>query len=225
MLTYLLHRPLMSSKLDYLIHIYSFLGKAMTRRIRNLLGVTLVLLGVSTLTHAAKLEYEQNQLGGNRYQYLYYMSNEDLNFGIEAFTVFFAADLYQNIEITASPDWWDPLVAEPDPFFGDGYADWYGFGGSVDPGAEVSGFTLEFDWIGDDNGPVEGQFYEIYDVNTFAALDSGISMLRRGDTGGGVTTVPEISASSMSLGFALVMCLLLLVKEIRSSALVVKRFA
>lgn len=124
---------------------------------------------------ALVLEFDPVLQSGSRYEYNYSLTNDE-SFDISALTIFFEADSYQNLQMLGSPANWDPLVVEPDPFFGDGYVDWATYAVPIASGETLSGFRVAFDWIGGGTGPFDSQYYEIYDPTTFDLLISGDSI-------------------------------------------------
>ena len=129
-------------------------------------------LSVSGVASATLVEYEKISQSANYYEYQYTITNDGA-FDIEAFSIFFEADAYQNLVIISSPVGWDPLVIEPDPFFGDGFVDWYSLGSGIEAGDILDGFMVGFDWIGAEEVPFPSQSFDVYDPITFDSLDSG----------------------------------------------------
>lgn len=140
-------------------------------RLRNF---SLVVSGwlFASYAFALVLEFDPVIQSGSHYEYSYSLTNDE-SFDVNALTIFFEADSYQNLQILGSPADWDPLVVDPDPFFGDGYADWATYTLPIASGETLSGFRVAFDWIGVGAGPFDSQYFEIYDPNTFDLLISG----------------------------------------------------
>lgn len=140
------------------------------------LGVTLLVSTVfSSQSFAVLLEYEQVGQSGNRFEYVYSLTNTG-PVAVDAFSIFFSADSFQNLQITSSPSGWDPLTIEPDPFFGDGYADWATWTDPIAQGDTLSGFTLAFDWIGAGSLADVDYAFEVYDLLTFDLVTEGVAV-------------------------------------------------
>ena len=122
-----------------------------------------------------EIQYEATDLGSDRWQYSYDVTNISLTGAIEEFTIWFDFDLYDNlsIETTDPPSSdWDEIVIQPEPVLSDdGYYDALGLGVGIGIGERVSGFSVSFDWLG--GGEPGSQFYEIIDPDTFETIDSG----------------------------------------------------
>ena len=80
---------------------------------KNAILITALLLA-SAQASATLIEYDATNIGGNRWQYDYTVTNDTLAFAIEEFTIFFDEDSYANLAVSASPAGWDSLVAQPD---------------------------------------------------------------------------------------------------------------
>ncbi|PVV17345.1 MAG: hypothetical protein B6D78_18935 [gamma proteobacterium symbiont of Ctena orbiculata] len=141
---------------------------------RNLLILLTLLWAPVQSLFANPIYYDYLDLGAGRYEYNYTVDNQTAS-AIEEFTVWFDLGLYDNLLITASPGLdWDGLAAQPDPLLpDDGFADWLTFGAAINPGESLSGFSVEFDWLGD--GTPGSQFFEIVDPIEFVALSSGFT--------------------------------------------------
>lgn len=115
--------------------------------------------------HSNPIFYEVENLGGSTWQYTYTVGNET-GTPIDQFTIFFDPNLYAfdliagpgglqvDPAIYAGPAGWDIFVAPPDPLFPGpaddqfGFYDGLGLGTDVAPGELLSGFTIEFTWLG-----------------------------------------------------------------------------
>nr|WP_319491024.1 hypothetical protein [uncultured Desulfobacter sp.] len=144
----------------------------------RLLGVflsTMFLLFLPLSVHAA-IDYSLNDLGGGRYEYLYTVSNDNYDFDIEEFSIFFDFESYENLEITSTPSSWDPILIQPDvDLEEDGMFDALALGMPLVLGEVVSGFGVSFDWIG--SGIPGTQAYEFIDPDSFMVLDDGSTTL------------------------------------------------
>ncbi|MES9969684.1 MAG: PEP-CTERM sorting domain-containing protein, partial [Candidatus Thiodiazotropha sp.] len=141
---------------------------------RNLLMLLTLLWAPVQSLLANPIYYDYLDLGAGRYEYNYTVDNQTTS-AIEEFTVWFDLGLYDNLLINGSPTLdWDGLAAQPDPLLpDDGFADWLTFGAAINPGESLSGFSVEFDWLGD--GTPGAQFFEIIDPIEFVALSSGFT--------------------------------------------------
>jgi len=122
-----------------------------------------------------KIQYEATDIGSDRWQYSYNVTNISLTPAIKEFTIWFDYGLYDNLSIETpdplSSDW-DELLIQPEPVLGDdGYYDALALGVGIGIGETVSGFAISFDWLG--AGQPGSQFYEIIDPVTFETIDSG----------------------------------------------------
>ena len=126
-------------------------------------------------TGPADVIFDVMPLGSNQWQYSYDVINTSPDFIIEEFTIFFDADLYENISIDGiqppTPDW-DILVWNSAFAGSPGGYDALTMGNGILQGQTVSGFSVVFDWLG--TGFPGSQYYEI--VNPFnysEVLESG----------------------------------------------------
>lgn len=122
--------------------------------------------------------YNLAALGGSEYQYNYSVYNDgSLGPGVpvQLFDIFFSPALYQagslNI-VTPDPpssQWSEVILAS----VGTNPADYDAFAlsGGIPVGDTVSGFTVQFEWIGP--GLPGAQPFEISNPNTFSVLQSG----------------------------------------------------
>ena len=122
--------------------------------------------------------YTSEDLGGDRWQYSYTISNINLSEPIEEFTIYFDYGLYDNLTIeTGQPlsDDWDEIVMQPDPVLADGgIYDALAINTGINQSQSVSGFSVSFDWLG--TGEPAEQFYEIIDPVSFETIDSGFTV-------------------------------------------------
>jgi hypothetical protein len=124
------------------------------------------------------IQYQVNDIGVGRWQYIYEVTNISLTPSIEEFTIWFDYGSFENLSIeTPDPPSgdWDELVVQPEPVFeDDGFYDALTLGTGIGVGQTVSGFSVSFDWLG--VGQPGSQFYEIIDPGTFETLDSGYTI-------------------------------------------------
>lgn len=125
--------------------------------------------------------YEASNLGSDRWQYEYTVTNNSFTEGISEFTIWFDYDFYDNLVIETmdtSSGIWDEIVSQPlyispfDPF--DGMYDALALDESIAVGQTVSGFTVSFDWLG--TGNPMSQDYEIINPETFETIGQGSTL-------------------------------------------------
>ena len=124
---------------------------------------------------SADVIFDVMQIGSDQWQYSYTVQNPDSAFVIEEFTVFFGADLYDNISIEGiqppSPEW-DVLVWNSAFAGSPGGYDALSTGSGISQGQAVSGFLVTFDWLG--SGLPGSQYYEVVNpLNYSQILESG----------------------------------------------------
>jgi hypothetical protein len=144
-----------------------------------------LMLGVAVLLSAAQwssaddvdIAFMLTNLGGNRWQYTYDVTNNALVVNVDEFTIWFELGSYGNLLVT-TPDppssIWDEIVVQPDTTFGlDGFYDaLVETGGTgIAPGQNVPGFSVAFDWLG--TGTPDPQAFDIVDPITFQTVFSG----------------------------------------------------
>ncbi|MCP5313168.1 MAG: hypothetical protein H6955_06410 [Chromatiaceae bacterium] len=128
--------------------------------------------------NAIIIEYDLTPLGGSSYRYDYTVVNSgSLGSGVslELFDVLFDPSLYDETSLSiATPA---PLANDWDEYFlGSGIAlpaayEAFALAGGIADGATVSGFAVEFTWLG--AGLPGRQDFEVYDPNTFDLLAVG----------------------------------------------------
>jgi len=127
--------------------------------------------------NATIIEYDVSNISGNRFEYNYAINNDALSIPIEEFTIWFDVDLYENLVITTPEplrSQWDEIILD-DTGFGLplGYDSLF-LNGGILPMETVSGFSVEFDWLGTQ---IPGsQFFEIVNPITFETIDSGYTV-------------------------------------------------
>jgi hypothetical protein len=163
---------------------------------------------------AVVIGFNLTPLGGSEYEYTYSVHNDgSLGAGvpIQLFDIFFSPALYEagslNIVTPAplSSQWSQEILVSvgtaPAEF------DALALDGGIPPGATVSGFAVQFQWIG--QGLPGAQPFEISDPNSFIVLQSG-------ETTQASSAVPEPSTFRM-LAMVLVMVFAIFLAESRSS--------
>src|SRR5207245_2712986 len=104
-----------------------------------------------TSGYATTILFDVGNLGGNRYEYTYRVTNDTLASAIEEFTIFFAFGLYDHLSVTTPVAGWDEITIDPALIFGapiEGFYDALALGGGIPPGVAVGGFSVSFDWLG-----------------------------------------------------------------------------
>ena len=106
----------------------------------------------------------------------YYTIENNTDFTIEQFALFFPADTYRNlVNISTVPDWDILLFNYDDGLFpeDEGFFDALALEAGIAPGATLSGFGVRFKFIG--SGDFGAQLFEVYDPLNFEAgpIDSG----------------------------------------------------
>ncbi len=135
------------------------------KRTSMLCALVILCMGSGLSAGLVDMTYEAQQLSATRWQYIYTIQNNALVEGIRAFTIWFDDALYANLNIESPPaisQDWDELIAQPDPLLvDDGFYDVLETGGPIPVGQTVTGFSVAFDWLGQ-NDPT-GQHFEVFD--------------------------------------------------------------
>ena len=130
------------------------------------------------LCDSTEIKYNIADLGADRWQYSYEVSNNTLSGSIEEFTIWFDFGSYENLVIetdSALSQNWDEIVWQPDSVLGDaGGYDVLKLTSGIEPGQSISGFSVSFDWI--EQGVPSSQYYEIINPSTFQIIDSGFTI-------------------------------------------------
>ena len=134
-----------------------------------------IMIGILVATvsgvYATTIMYDLSNLGADRWEYTYSVTNNSMSSSIEEFTIYFDLGLYENLAVGSTPTEWDAIVIQPDPALGDGFYDALALVTGIAPGATVSGFSVSFDWLV--AGIPGSQLFEVVDPITFDILDSG----------------------------------------------------
>lgn len=139
----------------------------------SLFGV--VLASAAPIAQATIVDYALTDLGGSQWQYHYTVHNDTLGTGIDEFSIYFDTGLYENLTVVSAAADWDPIVIEPDAFFGSpGLYDALALVAPLAPGATLGGFSVQFAYLG--GGTPGSQYFEIVDPNDFTVLDSGYTV-------------------------------------------------
>lgn len=131
---------------------------------------------------ANTIEYSLTALGGNNYRYDYTVINDgSLGTGIAIEGFFISFDPAQYDESSLNIVTSAPLAADWDEMIlGSGLGvpadyDVYALAGGIGVGESISGFAVEFAWLG--SGTPGAQPFGIYDPETFETIDSGTTSL------------------------------------------------
>jgi len=139
----------------------------------------LFFLFISNSTQAATIKYDVNNISGNQWSYEYTVHNDTLSSDIEWFAIYFDYNLYENLQILSTPSNWDPLVFQPDTGLpSDGVYDIFALSTGIAPSSSLSGFILQFDYLGIGTMP-GSQAFEIFDPS-FNIIDTGSTSLSVG---------------------------------------------
>ena len=192
--------------------------------------VSLFFIALLTLTIlpaisiATIIEADLTALGGDHYRYDYTVTNDTLGAPLELFDLLFDPTLYDETTLTIVSDpaigaGWVETILMSAPGFGAAY-DLTALGGGIAPGALLSGFAIEFDWLG--GGAPGVQPFEVYDPNTYVLLDSGTTILN--DSSGTVPVPATLSLITLGLvGIGSSMAAPKQIAKIRNSAALAKR--
>jgi hypothetical protein len=127
---------------------------------------------------AIVISYDLIGLGSNQYRYEYSVTNDGTlasGAAIELFDIMFDPATYLESSLTISTATplasdWDEIILASAPGVSVAY-DALALAGGIANGTSVSGFSVDFIWIG--TGVPGGQPFEIYDPVNFALLESG----------------------------------------------------
>lgn len=147
------------------------------RAVSRFLGMLALVFAAQT-TSAAIIHYELTAIGGSNYRYDYTVTNDgSLGAGvaIESFAILFDPALYDETSltiVTADPPAsdWDELILGSGLGVDAAY-DAFALAGGIGVGESVSGFAVEFAWLG--AGTPGAQAFEIYDPDTFDLIQVG----------------------------------------------------
>jgi hypothetical protein len=150
------------------------------RRIMLGCGFLAILCSLISPAYATSVQYNLVALGGDDYRYVYSITNNgSLGSGvpIQLFDVDFDPTQYLESSLTITTPSplssnWDQIFLASSPGVSAAY-DALALAGGIADGATVAGFSVDFKWIG--TGTPGVQPYEIYDPNTFALLEQGVT--------------------------------------------------
>ncbi len=155
-------------------------------------SVVVALLCASSPAFAISITSETVSLGGTTYRSVYSVTNDgSLGVGVAVglFDILFDPAVYLESSlaiVTPTPlnTEWDQLILASGPGVFPAF-DALALAGGIAEGDTVSGFALEYDWLG--AGTPGVQPFEVYDPDTF-------ELLEQGQTVTGSVTVPEPGA-------------------------------
>jgi hypothetical protein len=144
-------------------------------------GIVISHLMLTSTAHAITVQYELIPLGGNQYRYVYTVTNDgSLGAGVavKLFDLVFDSASYQETSlaiVTSAPlnSQWDEFILSS---ILDVPAAYSAFSSTIGiaQGETVSGFAVEFEWIG--SAAIPGaQAFQVFDPNTFELLEEGIT--------------------------------------------------
>jgi len=150
--------------------------------------------------HAALISYTTQSLGGSRYQYDYTITHQLGEAPIHLIDIEFDPVLYleSSLNIVSDPlltaDW-DQLVLGSQPGL-PALFDLLALGAPLDGGASLSGFAIEFEWLG--AGTPGSQTFLVLNPDTFDTVSQGRTVA--------AVSVPEPASWMLALaGLALVL--------------------
>ena len=131
---------------------------------------------------AIVIEYDLSSLGGNDYRYEYTIANDGSlgsSTALEWFQIQFDSVLYEetSLSIASTSDVqsaWDELLLGSGPGLAASY-DVFALAGGLAVGEILSGFAVEFTWLGDASGP-GSQTYDVIDPFSFTFIETGTTM-------------------------------------------------
>jgi hypothetical protein len=150
------------------------------RRITLGCGFLAILCSLISPAHATSIQYDLVALGGDDYRYVYSITNTgSLGSGvpIQLFDVDFDPAQYLESSLTITTPSplsgnWDQIFLASAPGAPAEY-DALALTGGIADGTTVTGFSVDFTWIG--TGTPGIQPYGIYDPDTFVLLEQGVT--------------------------------------------------
>lgn len=131
----------------------------------------LLLLTLSKGAFATTVEYQVANLGGDAWQYMYKITNDDSSLEVTELTTYFDVENYSDLTVLSSPANWDSIVIAADNSLpADGFFDSLALGTGIPLGKSLSGFVVGFTYLG--AGTPGDQIFELRDAS-FSLLSSG----------------------------------------------------
>ncbi|MFT3818345.1 MAG: hypothetical protein QM750_12040 [Rubrivivax sp.] len=142
------------------------------------LGLALGLAALSTVSQAALVGVSYSLLSGSTWQASFSFSNGAGEDPAPGLTVFFDEALYANLANAVAPAGWDPLVVQPDLVLGAGFFDAYVYddADALQPGQTLSGFSVQFDFLGTGAPGTLGYEFYRFDGNDLVSLQTGTTI-------------------------------------------------
>jgi hypothetical protein len=170
-------------------------------RSSKLAAALFLLASVQTLTAAVSVQYNLVPVGGNVYRYVYTVTNDGSLGGgaaVMLFDILFDASRYQALSIVSSPNispaQWSQTILSALPGVPAAY-DSFALQGGIAAGTSVSGFAVQFTWLGP--GLPGSQPFQISNPSTFTLLQSGTTF--QPTSAQPPSTVPTASTWSLIL--------------------------
>ncbi len=143
-----------------------------------LLLIISLLLFTAKPIQAASIKYDLSHIGGNSYQYNYTAINNSMSGAKMAwFSVLFDPSLYSENSLTIvtqnppASDW-DELILSSGLLVPAAY-DVFALSGGIPAKSSVSGFTVQFEWLG--IGLPGSQRFEVFDPTTNELIGDGMT--------------------------------------------------
>lgn len=127
-----------------------------------------------SLGHAAAgvVDYTVTSLGGGTWRYDYTINNSGAVPAFDELTIFFDVNAYELLDSPTAPAGWDPLLIQPDTGIpAAGFFDVIHLGGPLASGAQVSGFSVTFNFLG--AGTPGTQPFALLDSASFTLVYEG----------------------------------------------------
>jgi hypothetical protein len=152
----------------------------------------------TTHVHAALITYTTQSLGGSLYRYDYTITHQAGEDPLHLVDIEFDPALYleSSLNIVSDPALtagWDQIIIGSQPGL-PALFDLLALGGPLDGGASLSGFAIEFEWLG--AGVPGPQAFQVVNPDTFTTVSTGRT--------NAAATVPEPASWMLALtGLAL----------------------
>lgn len=145
-------------------------------------GLLLLLaaLPTSAVPPSTSIQYTVVPVGGNVYRYVYSITNNAAQGGtsVQLFDILFDTTLYdepslQIVTPSGLHTQWSEILLNTVGVDVPALYDALSLTGGIPPGSTVSGFSVQFTWLGP--GTPGSQPFQVYDPNTFQLLQTGQS--------------------------------------------------
>ena len=118
---------------------------------------------------AVVFEYDLTNIGGDRWQYDYTITNNN-EWNIEAFSIRFDSGLYSGLNVESEPVGWETIFGDPFSYNHGEVTAWY-VDTWLSPGEILEGLSVSFNWLDFDTTP-GNQFFEILSIDGYE-LENG----------------------------------------------------